>query len=206
MILNTVLLNGFFQQVWEWLNGWDTYLFLKLNTVFTNPVFDSMMPWWRDANTWTPLYIFFILFAVLNFRSKAFFWILGAVLTLVLTDQISSSIFKKYFERPRPCNDPILMSHVRLLLRNCAGGYSFTSSHATNHFGFAVYILVTLKSLIKKWGNLLLLWAASISYAQVYVGVHYPLDIFCGALMGVGIGLFTSNIFYRWKGPITLEL
>ncbi len=206
MILKAVLLNSFFQQAWEWLNGWDTFLFLKLNTVFTNPVFDSMMPWWRDANTWTPLYIFFILFAVLNFRSKSFIWILGAVLTLILTDQISSSFFKKYFERPRPCNDPILMSHVRLLLRNCSGGYSFTSSHATNHFGFAVYVLVTLKPILRKWGNFLLVWAASISYAQVYVGVHYPLDVFCGAILGTVIGLITSNIFYRWNGPIIPEL
>jgi undecaprenyl-diphosphatase len=200
-----VLLSGFFQQVWEWLNAWDTALFLQLNTVFTNPIFDRVLPIWRNANTWAPLYLFLIIFSIVNFRTRAFFWILGAILTLVLTDQISSSVFKPLFERPRPCNDPYLMSHVRLLLGHCSGGYSFTSSHATNHFGFAVYVYITLKPILKKWSYLFLIWAATVSYAQVYVGVHYPLDVVCGAIIGTTIGLATAQIFIRKAGQLIVE-
>ena len=97
------------------------------------------------------------------------------------------------------------MSHVRLLLDHCSGGYSFTSSHATNHFGFSVYVFVTLRSIFHKWSYLFLFWAASVSYAQVYVGVHYPLDILCGALIGATIGYATSQIFIRKAGQIVLE-
>lgn len=206
MILDMVLMNGFLQQLWQWLNTWDTALFLQLNTVFTNPIFDKILPLWRNPNTWVPLYVFLILFSVMNFKSKSFFWILGAVLTLVLTDQISSSFFKPFFERPRPCNDPILMSHVRLLLDHCSGGYSFTSSHATNHFGFAVYVFITLKGVFKKWSYLFLIWAATVSYAQVYVGVHYPLDIISGAIIGSVIGYATAQIFIRKVGPLISEV
>ncbi|MEI8073956.1 MAG: phosphatase PAP2 family protein [Bacteroidota bacterium] len=198
-------MNAFIQQIWQWLNAWDMALFLKLNTVFTNPLFDHVLPLWRNANTWVPLYLFLIVFSVVNFRTKSLFWILGAILTVVLTDQISSSVVKPFFERPRPCNDPIMISHVRLLLDHCSGGYSFTSSHATNHFGFAVYVFITLRSVFKKWTWLFLIWAATVSYAQVYVGVHYPLDILSGALLGSSIGFATSQIFNRRVGIITLS-
>lgn len=200
-----VLMNAFIQQIWQWINAWDTALFLQINSTLTNPVFDRLLPIWRNANTWVPLYLFLIVFSVVNFKKQSLFWILGAVMTLVLTDQISSSVFKPFFERPRPCNDLILMSHVRLLLDHCSGGYSFTSSHATNHFGFAVYVFMTLRKVFNKWNYLFLFWAASVSYAQVYVGVHYPLDILCGALIGSSIGYATSQIFMRQSGPIILE-
>lgn len=205
MMLNIVLLNGFFHKIWEWLNAWDTYLFLKMNTVWTNPVFDSILPWWRDSNTWTPLYLFLIVFAVMNFRSKSFYWILGAVITLILTDQISSTFIKSYFARLRPCNEPALIGHMRLLLPNCAGGYSFTSSHATNHFGFTMYVLFTLRSIIKKWGYAFIFWAVSVGYAQIYVGVHYPLDILSGTILGSCIGYTTSHFFNRWMAPLVPE-
>ncbi|MCX6204982.1 MAG: phosphatase PAP2 family protein [Bacteroidetes bacterium] len=198
-------MNAFIQQIWQWLNAWDTALFLQINVTLTNPLFDRILPIWRNANTWVPLYLFLIVFSVVNFKKQSFFWILGAVMTLVLTDQISSSFFKPFFERPRPCNDPILMSHVRLLLDHCSGGYSFTSSHATNHFGFAVYVFMTLRKVFHKWSYLFLIWAVTVSYAQVYVGVHYPLDILSGALIGSSIGYASSQIFVRQSGPIILE-
>jgi undecaprenyl-diphosphatase len=206
MMLDMVLMNSFLQQVWQWLNAWDTALFLQINTVLTNPLFDTLFPIVRNANTWVPLYVFLIVFSVINFKNQSFFWILGAVLTLVLTDQFSSSVVKSFFERPRPCNEPTLMNQMRLLLDHCSGGYSFTSSHATNHFGFAVYIFVTQKGVFKKWGYLFFIWAAAVSYAQVYVGVHYPLDVIFGSIIGSSIGYATSQIFIRQVGPLISEL
>jgi len=49
----------------------------------------------------------------------------------------------------------------------------------------------------------LYLWAASIGYAQVYAGVHYPFDILAGALLGTGIGWFTGNFYQRNLGPLS---
>ena len=132
-------------------------------------------------------------------------FILFAVLTVVLTDQISSSFIKPFFERPRPCRDPILMNQIRMLLNGCSGGYSFTSSHATNHFGFAVYIYLTLGNIIGKWKYAFLVWAAVIAYGQVYVGVHYPLDIICGALLGTTIGFMTAYFHNKTSGKIIID-
>lgn len=197
-----ILLNQFFQNIWSWINQVDTYLFLQINTVYTNSFLDTVYPWYREGNAWVPLYLFMIIFAIQNFPKKAFTWILFVVITLIFTDQISSSWVKPFFQRLRPCNDPLIMSQVRLLLDHCSGGFSFTSSHATNHFGFAVFLYMTMGPIIGKWKYALLVWAASISYGQIYVGVHYPLDILCGAILGTCIGLITARFYLNRTGSI----
>ncbi|MDX1685268.1 MAG: phosphatase PAP2 family protein, partial [Saprospiraceae bacterium] len=89
-------------------------------------------------------------------------------------------------ERVRPCNDESIKQEVILRAR-CGGGYSFTSSHATNHFGLSMVLFLLLGNRIA-WRWLIFLWAALVSYAQIYVGVHYPLDILGGAVLGVMLG------------------
>jgi undecaprenyl-diphosphatase len=196
-----VLLKSVFSYDWlNWLNKLDTFIFFKINTVYTSSFFDTLFPWYREGNTWIPLYLFLILFVIVNFKKSALQWIIFVVITLLLTDQLSSSIVKPFFERLRPCTDPNLMSKVRLLLNHCSGGFSFTSSHATNHFGFAVFIMMTLGHIFRKWKYLFLIWAASVSYGQIYVGVHYPFDILGGALLGSTIGWLTASFYIRRIG------
>lgn len=195
-----VLLNSFLENAWEWLRYLDTRLFLKINTEWTSSFLDSVFPWYREANAWVPLYLFLIVFAFMNFKQKAIPWILFAVLTATLTDQISSSLIKNWIARPRPCRDELFMSQVRLILNNCSGGYSFPSSHATNHFGFAMFLFLTLRPILKQWVWLFFVWAATICYGQVYVGVHYPLDVLCGAILGTAIGYLTATFFNKKIG------
>jgi len=194
MIVPFILIS-FWERLWIWLDRQDTYLFLKINNDWHNSFLDSVYPWWREANTWIPLYLFLIIFLGMNVGKKAGWWILFAVITVVLTDQISAHLIKNLVMRPRPCQDSVLAYHVRLLLSNCSGGFSFPSSHATNHFGFAVFIFLTLKNIIGRWRFAFLFWAASIAYGQVYVGVHYPLDVVCGSVLGIFIGFSTAYIF-----------
>ena len=200
-----VLLLSFFQKLWILIDQWDTWLFLKINTQWTNGFLDTVFPWWREANAWVPLYLFFIVFAFLNYKQKAIPWILFVVITLTLTDQISSTLIKNWVGRPRPCSDEFLQSQVRLLLNNCSGGFSFPSSHATNHFGFAMFIFLTMKPILKKWGWLFFAWAASICYGQVYVGVHYPVDVFCGTILGCMIGYLTGSFYNKKIGTLNFE-
>lgn len=199
-MFTSILLTAFFENIWEWLRYADTQLFLKINTEWTNPLLDSVYPWYREANAWVPLYLFLIVFAIMNFKAKALPWILFAVLTATLTDQLSSSFIKNLVERPRPCREELLMGQVRLILNNCSGGYSFPSSHATNHFGFAMFLFLTLRPIMKKWSYVFFIWAATIAYGQVYVGVHYPLDIVAGTLLGCLIGYFTGTYFNKRIG------
>lgn len=173
------------------------WLFLKINNDWTSPFLDSVFPWWRDSNTWIPLYFFLLLLVLYNFGWKSWPWIAGVIVTVAVTDQISSTLLKNWINRPRPCNDLFLSNYVRLLLGRCPGSGSFTSSHAANHFGVACFMFFTMLPYFKKWGYLLFFWAATVSYGQVYIGVHYPLDIIGGAILGGVIGYQLAKLFNK---------
>jgi undecaprenyl-diphosphatase len=155
------------------------------------------MPFFRESTFWIPFYLFLIVFVFVNFGKKGWVWLLFAFITVLLTDQLSSSIIKNWVQRPRPCADPLFSNQVRLLLDHCSGGYSFTSSHATNHFGVATFLFLTLGRYFGSWRYLLFIWAALICYAQVYVGVHYPLDVVFGAILGFTIGHFVCWAYQK---------
>ncbi len=185
---------------WQKLVKWDQSLFEKINGDWANPFFDAVMPFLRNSLSWVPLYIFLLVFVLMNFKIKGIWWAILFLSTIALTDMTGTYVFKHGFERLRPCSDPGFADHVRLLLKHCAGGYSFTSNHAANHFGMAAFFFVTFRHLLKKWAWVGLFWAASIAYAQVYVGVHYPLDVICGALLGLAFGITTGTFFNKRFG------
>lgn len=184
------------------LEQWDRWLFIQINEQQSNSFFDSVMPYLRNSFFWTPLYLFLFLFVILNFKGRGWWWILFFLCTVSLTDIVSSKILKESFERLRPCQDPDFMVNVRLLVNRCSGGYSFTSSHAANHFGMATFFFITFSRYFKNWTLLAFLWAAAIGYAQVYIGVHYPFDVLGGAVAGVGIGLVTGSFFNKQFGIV----
>ncbi len=202
----TLLAISFWGKLGSWLNYWDTWLFLKVNTVWTNSLLDSIFPWWREASSWIPLYLFLLVFGILNFPKKVLPWLLGIAITITLSDQLSSKLVKNWIARPRPCQEGYLAGHIRLLLDSCGSGFSFTSSHATNHFALAFFFYLTLKPIFKKWSPLFFIWAATISYGQVYVGVHYPLDVIGGGLIGSGIGYFAGSIFNKRVGLLNQDM
>ena len=187
------------QAFWDSLQLKDKALFSLINGKWTAVLLDTLMPWVRDAKNWIPLYVIMIAFLFYKWGKNAWKWVGLVALNVTLTDQISSHFFKPFFHRLRPCADPEIMYHARLLLDHCSGGFSFTSSHAANHFGVAMFIVMTLQPLLKNSRFLFLIWAATISYAQVYVGVHYPLDVFVGALIGVIVGFFNGKLFQYWQ-------
>ncbi len=180
----------------------DHALFSNINGKWSNPFFDGLMPWVRHSNNWIPLYVVLLSFLIYKWGKNSWKWLVLVGVNVTLTDQISSHLFKPFFHRLRPCADPELMQQTRLLLDHCSGGFSFTSSHAANHFGIAVFLVVTLQPLLKNYRYLFLIWAAIIAYAQVYVGVHFPLDIFVGAIIGIIVGYFNGKLFHKWQGNI----
>ncbi len=185
---------------WQKLVQWDQLLFEKINSDWSNPFFDAVMPFLRNSLNWMPLYLFVLVFVVSNFKIKGLWWFVFFLSTIAFTDMTGTYAFKHEFERPRPCNDPFFADHVRLLLKQCAGGYSFISNHAANHFGMGAFFFITFRHLLKGWAWVGLFWAFLIAYAQVYVGVHYPLDVFAGALLGLAFGITTGSFFNKRFG------
>jgi undecaprenyl-diphosphatase len=77
---------------------------------------------------------------------------------------------------------------MRLVKPNCGGKYSFFSGHASNSFALALFFGGFMKSYQRILPYVLLIIAGLIAYSRVYIGVHFPLDIICGALVGSLIG------------------
>jgi membrane-associated phospholipid phosphatase len=181
------------------LKDWDQWLFMVINSKMTNPFFDSLMPFLRNSLNWAPLYLFLIVLAAHNFKMKGWWWVLFLLVTVSMTDMIGARIIKAGFERLRPCSDPDFWSNVRLLVDHCSGGFSFTSNHAANHFGVAGFFYFTFRPVFRHaW--IAFLWAGAISYAQIYVGVHYPGDVLGGTLLGLAVGTFTARLFNKRFG------
>lgn len=183
-----------FLNILNQLEQLDRQLYIKINSDWTNSVFDAVMPFLRNPVYWAPLYLFLLVFFTLNFKIRGLWWSLFFLCTFALTDMISSRLVKLSVMRIRPCNDPDMLGYVRLLV-DCGSGFSFTSSHATNHFGLATFFFITFRKVLPQWAWIGYAWAFSIIYAQVYVGIHYPFDVIVGALIGIIIGIVTGNFF-----------
>ncbi len=177
----------------------DRFLLQLINQQWSNPVFDTVLPFVRNQYLWAPVYLFLLLFAVLNFRRQALGWILVFLITFALTDLISTQVLKAFIQRPRPCWDSISSTQVRMLIP-CSHAYSFVSSHAANHFGIAAFLWATFRHLQLKFLWLVLIWAGLVAYAQVYVGAHFPFDVLGGALLGWLTGRLTGSQFNRRFG------
>jgi undecaprenyl-diphosphatase len=179
------------------LGQWDSALFEAINTGMSHPFLDVCMPFIRQPYFWLPLYVFFIAFVLRNFGRRGYWLLLFTLLTVSTSDSISSRPVKQYFQRLRPCNTEQL--HVIERVR-CGSGFSFTSSHAANHFAIAAFLTLTLGRLFRRLPLWLFLWAATVGFAQVYVGVHFPGDILGGALLGLLIGVFWASLFRHFYG------
>ena len=179
----------------------DKSLFYLINGRWHHPFLDALLPLVRTSQLWYPLYLFLILLVLTNFNKGRWAWVLFFGLVPVISDFISSDIIKEHFFRLRPCNDLTMQDQLRFLLSYRPQSSSFTSSHAANHFALATFFYFTLKDYVGKWSKLFFLWAFMICWAQVYVGVHYPIDVIFGGLIGFLIGWIVSYFFNK-KMPL----
>ncbi|MCO4291474.1 phosphatase PAP2 family protein [Solitalea sp. MAHUQ-68] len=178
----------------EQLNSIDQKAFFFVNSDLSNSFFDWLMPLMRYPAFWAPLYLFLIIFFIKEYKIKGLYLIAFLLITFAIADFVSASIIKEYFRRLRPCNDPALMGLVKVRLSRCSGGFSFISSHASNHFAIATFLISTFYQRWKWVLPVAFFWAAIICFAQVYVGVHYPFDVFCGGIFGIVVGYSVSKL------------
>ena len=178
----------FFQKILES----DTELFLYLNS-FHNDFWDTMMLMITRKETWIPFFAVILFFIFKNYRSKWWLVVLFLALTVLLADQLSV-LLKETIQRLRPVHNPEIEHLVHNVLRK-GGLYGFVSSHAAN--SFALFAFTTRIFRNKGFWLFMLFWAAIFSYSRIYSGVHYPLDILGGAVLGwlIGIGTYKALMF-----------
>ena len=168
-------------------------MFELINNDLSNKFFDIVLPIFRNKTTWIPLYFILFFYLIYKIGKKSYLVIPLAVASIGLADGISSHILKPWVERIRPCNLPELSLEIHSRI-NCGGGFSFPSSHASNHFALATFIGLALYNISPWFLRIGLIWAAIISFAQVYVGVHFPIDVTAGMILGISIGFFLKKV------------
>ncbi len=180
----------------ESLQQFDVELFLKIHRGMANPFFDWLMPLLRNRYFWAPLYLFIVIFCMMEYKKRGAHIIGMLLITFALGDLTASRLIKPFVARLRPCND-LSLADLLISRVHCGSGFSFPSAHATNHFAIAVFLILVFYD---KWKWILpigLAWAFLISFSQIYVGVHYPIDTMAGALLGTAIGLLTGTIYRK---------
>lgn len=171
------------------LNSFDTNLLLSLNGIH-DLFFDKFMFVFTQIYVWIPFYISVIYIIIKQQKSDALWLILALVLCVVLSDQLSSGLIKNSVQRLRPSHEPALQGLLHIVNEYRGGKYGFVSSHAANSFGFAI-----LSSLLfRKKGYIIAVftWTIVNCYTRIYLGVHYPLDILGGML----VGAFSAFVIY----------
>ncbi|MBD1364250.1 phosphatase PAP2 family protein [Mucilaginibacter sp. ZT4R22] len=176
----------------------DRHLFYFINHDLSNAFFDWIMPWMRNPKFWVPLYVFIIAFCVYRYKKQGAILVLMLALAAGFADFTSASLIKKTVQRARPCRD-VITSQTVISRVPCGTGYSFPSTHATDHFAMAAFLCLAF---FRKWkwiGIAVIFWASIICFAQVYVGVHFPVDVTAGAIYGGLVGWLFFAGFKKWQ-------
>lgn len=175
----------------------DSELFLLINQ-HHNSFFDQLMYLASAKLSWLPLYIIIALFFYKEKRFPFVSVLIIAALTIALSDQIASSLFKPLFHRLRPCHDPLLQDLVLLGPKGCGGKYGFVSSHAANSAALAMFTILGLNNKAL-WISIMIIYTLLVSYSRIYLGVHFPGDVVCGMILGGFIGWGTFKILKRFR-------
>jgi len=88
-------------------------------------------------------------------------------------------LIKQVVKRPRP-----FVQNIHIVPVYRAGSYSFPSGHTSSTFTTATALSIAYP----KWYVIApsFLWAGTVSYSRMYLGVHYPTDVAAGMVLGSG--------------------
>ena len=167
----------------------DDKLFLKIFKDNRRGYFKSFMKLMSrlgDGYVWAflyfSLYMFRIKYAILYFARAA-----AAVFICIFV----FLYIKSFFSRMRPYK-----KHDKVPIMYPPDKHSFPSGHTM--VGFAISFSIGSYS----FGSAILFYtiASLIAFSRVYVGLHYPLDVICGIVLGSVIGMLTNMAFYYMIG------
>jgi undecaprenyl-diphosphatase len=195
----------------------DQFLFHLINERWTHPALDLFMAAVSDVEIWKPLLMVLALCVLIfgGFKGRAF--IICLALALILADFFLVSTLKTAIDRRRPkqaqkvrmvqlerTNPRFLTLFKRPAIRysdetdRTKSGPSFPSGHVTDN----VIIGTMCVLFFRRRGGLYFIVAAAVAYSRIYLGAHWPSDVFATAFMAVGAALLVAAlaefVWERW--------
>ncbi len=183
--------------MWERLLQWDRDTFIYLNSLGIEE-YDGFWSLVTHTTTWIPLFILFFLLLLLKFPKKEA--IAKILMTVLLFGFVIAfmGITKNLIARLRPNNNEEISALIRILVY--PNDYSFFSGHAASSFAITTLIVLFLRKKLR-WVYLFYLWPLLFSLSRIYVGVHYPLDLIVGAVVGLLMAVTFYRIYLRFIIP-----
>jgi undecaprenyl-diphosphatase len=174
--------------------AFDTQLFIYLNGLGSE-TYDSFWLFITKQSNWTPFFLLLLYLVYKKIGVKSTLLLLLFVsLLLVVTDQ-TCNLFKFTFQRLRPCNNPEIKSFIRIV--KSSDTFSFFSGHAANSMATMTFLFLLLKKHYR-YAFLLFLFPLIFAYSRIYLGLHYPLDIFTGYLFGASFGFIAYQLYQKY--------
>lgn len=188
------------------LQQFDASIFTTINS-WHALYFDNFMALVTVVATWLPMILMLL---YMMYTKKGWRKMLGLLLAvgvvILIADQVSASIIKPMVKRPRPSRNDDLQATIYLVNGYNGGKFGFVSSHAANCFGIAMFLAFIFKNRAFTW--FMIAWASLMCYSRIYLGVHYPGDIVCGAILGVAVAALVYYIIklLKKKYPLWFDI
>jgi undecaprenyl-diphosphatase len=175
----------------DWLTEIDTVLFYFINVNLQNPFFDWFMPFITEKTHWFPVWAVLIIGLLWKGGTKGRIVVFLIIPVIVLSDQLSAHVLKPLIARQRPC---VALEGVHLLV-GLKTSFSFPSAHAANFFAVATYF----NHFYPRYRWVYFSAAFFVALSRVSVGVHYPLDIIGGGILGACCAYLVICSFHGGK-------
>ena len=147
--------------------------------------------------TWIPLYLALFYIVVKNNETmKQIMLVVGCVsLCMILADGVTDYLVKPAVGRLRPINNQLVRYSLHIVEGQYDNTFSFFSAHAANTCCVAMFFSLLIRNRLLVMA--LFAWSAVNCWTRLYLGFHYPSDVFVGLLWGAAVGLVVYIVYLK---------